>query len=146
MAALQNAEEILRVTERLKHFSLILPGAPKPTEQQTKETIPGLSQTPLTQPSALGQTPPLPGQTPQIPGQTPQIPGLTAPLQDATQPTQLLQNQLQGQAPSSPGPPQMPSPLAPPPLPASPFSSSPQTPGQQPLFPPSGAPFDNAGS
>ena len=133
------------VANRTSKDSLILLGAPKTTEQQTKETIPGLSQTPLMQPSVPGQTPQLPGQTPQIPGQTPQIPGLTDPLQDASQPTQFLQNQLQGQTPLLPGQPQQPSPLAPPPLPVSPFSSNPPTPGQQPLLPPSGAPLENTG-
>jgi len=111
-------------------------GAPKATEQQTKETIPGLSQTPLTQPA-------VPGQKSQVPGQTqPQIPGLTAPLGDASQMTQFSQTQMQGQTPLLPGQPQQPSPLAPPPPPVSPFASNLQM-AQKPLIPLTGNSPDN---
>jgi len=93
-------------------------GLPKPAEQQTKETIPGLAQTPLTQPS--------------MPGQTPQIPGLNAPTADATQTAQFSQTQLQVQTPLLGQPQQQqPSPLVPPPLPPSPFGSQL---GQKPMI------------
>lgn len=114
---------------------ITFPGAPNPAEQQTKETISRLSQTPLLQVSA-------PGQTAQMPGQTPNIPGLTAPVGDATQATQFAQTQMQGQTPLLPGQPLQPSPLAPPPLPVSPFASNLPM-GQKPLMPMAGIPLDN---
>lgn len=98
-------------------FFKIIPGVPKTTEQQTKEAIPGLAQTPLTQPP--------------MPGQIPQIPGLNAPTTDTTQTTQFSQNQLRGQTPLL-GQQQLPSPLVPPPLPPSPFGSQM---GQKPMMP-----------
>lgn len=118
-------------------------GAPEPTEPETKETIPGLPQTPLIESSILGQSPQLPGQTPPVPGQTSQIPGLTSPLGDTAQIAQFSQAQQQGQTPHLPGQTQQPSPLAPPPLPVSPFSSNPQTQGQQPVLSLPEAPLDN---
>lgn len=105
---------------RIKSICLLtIPGAPKAAEQQTKETIPGLMQTPLTQPS--------------VPGQTLQIPGLNAPAADTTQTAQFSQTQLQGQTTLlGQQQQQQPSPLVPPPLPPSPFGSQM---GQKPMMP-----------
>ncbi|KAJ7382462.1 hypothetical protein OS493_034622 [Desmophyllum pertusum] len=112
-------------------------GAPKVEEQQTKETIPGLMQTPLTPPS-------IPGQTPQLPGQTPQIPGLNVLSPEATQMAQFSQTQMPGQqTPPLLGQQQQPTPLVPPPLPPSPFGSIPQM-GQKPMMPLPGVPLDNS--
>ena len=106
----------------------IIPGAPQAAEQQIKETIPGLVQTPLTQLS--------------MPGQTPQIPGLNAPITDAPQTAQFSQTQLQGQTPLL-GQQQQPSPLVPPPLPPSPFGSQL---GQKPVLPMPGASASDNGA
>ena len=142
IALLQVAEKMPFLGATVKQILTLL-GAPEPTEPETKETIPGLPQTPLIESSILGQSPQLPGQTPPVPGQTSQIPGLTSPLGDTAQIAQFSQAQQQGHPPHLPGQTQQPSPLAPPPLPVSPFSSNPQTQGQQPVLSLPGAPLDN---
>ncbi|XP_022801241.1 uncharacterized protein LOC111338939 [Stylophora pistillata] len=102
-------------------------GVPKVTETQTKQTIPGLTQTPLVQLTT--------------PGQAPQIPGLSGPAADVTQMAQFSQTQMQGENPV-PGLQQLPQPLAPPPLPPSPFGSSPPV-EQNPMMPQPGISLGN---
>lgn len=118
----------------LVFFFYVTQGAPKPSDQQTNATIPGLPQTPLSPPSA-------PALTPQA-----QLPGLTAPAMEAAKTTQFSQTQGQGQTPLLPGlEQQMTLPSPPSPL-VSPFASNQET-GQKPLMPMGGSQIDNgAGS
>ena len=115
-------------------FFDVTQGAPKPSDQQTNATIPGLPQTPLSPPSA-------PALTPQA-----QLPGLTAPAMEAAQTTQFSQTQGQGQTPLLPGLAQQMTLPSPPSPPVSPFASNQET-GQKPLMPMGGSQIDNgAGS
>lgn len=130
---------LYKLITALRCFFYASQGAPKPSDQQTNATIPGLPQTLLSPPS-------VPALTPQTLGKTAQLPGLTAPAVEAVQTTQFSQSQQQGQTPLLSGQAQQMT-LSPPPSPPMPPFASNQEMGQKPLMPMSGSQVDNgAGS